>query len=92
MGDKHPDTALSHNNVGIAYALLKDYPKAIKHLQEALTINISTVGYYKESTLKWFKNLSDVYEQNGDLEKSNDNRMQANKISEKLFGQNKQKF
>jgi tetratricopeptide (TPR) repeat protein len=86
VGDKHPDTATSHNNVGDAYMCIQDYPNAIKHLQDALTITISTIGYYKEGTLVIFENLSLAYELIEDLEKSIDNQMQAIKISEKLFG------
>ena len=86
VGEKHPDTALSHNNVGDAYMCVGDYSNAIKHLLEALAINIHTIGFYKEGTLKIFENLSLAYELNDDLEKSIDNQMQAIKISEKLFG------
>ena len=35
---KHPSLATSYNNVGITYAYMKDFSKAVEYLEKALAI------------------------------------------------------
>jgi tetratricopeptide (TPR) repeat protein len=51
LGERHPDTALSYNNVGSAYRDLGDHAKALEYYQMALSINEDVLGERHPDTL-----------------------------------------
>ena len=54
LGEEHPDTAMSCNNIGAVYDSLGDYDKALEYYRKALKINIKLYGeeYSKVQAIK----------------------------------------
>ncbi|MFC1813781.1 tetratricopeptide repeat protein [Thermodesulfobacteriota bacterium] len=65
-GDDHPETAPSHNNLGLIYMSMGNYVKAESHYKRALEIDEEKLGPEHPVTATNMSNLGNLYRSMGD--------------------------
>ncbi|MCH5326468.1 MAG: tetratricopeptide repeat protein, partial [Duncaniella sp.] len=88
LGEKHPDTATSYNNVGVAYGELGDYNKALENYEKALKIRLGIFGENHPDVATSYNNIGAVYFDQGDYGRALENYEQALNIQLGIFGEN----
>ena len=73
--------AKAHNGCGIAYVRQGNYEKAIEHLKAAIELS----GYLLDGGARAYRNLGQVYELMGDMEKARENYEKAEMIERELY-------
>ena len=87
LGEVHPDTATSYNNVGVSYAKMGDLEKGLQYLEKALKIRRRVLGEVHPSTAKSYNNVGVSYAKMGDREKSLQYEEKALEISCRILGE-----
>ena len=86
-GEKHPDVAISLNNIGSVYSDRGDYGKALEYHDEALKIWTELFGQTNPGVATSLSNIGLVYSARGDYGKALEYFDEALKIRTELFGQ-----
>ena len=86
LGDRHPDTAESLNQLGMSYADLGQYEKALSANQRALDVWRDTLGESNPSTAAAWNNLAGVYDDMGDYPKALEFYRKSLEVKEKVLG------
>ena len=58
MGENHPDTAISYNNIGVVYNNLGDYDKALEYYFKGLEIRKEILGESHPYTQHTLQNIA----------------------------------
>ena len=86
-GEKHPDVAISLNNIGSVYHRRGDYGKALEYYDEALNILAEFFGQIHPDVAASLNNIGSVYYDRGDYGKALEYYDEALNIWTELFGQ-----
>ena len=86
LGEEHPDTAGSYNNIGLVYAKQGDYEKALEYLFKTLVIREKVLGVEHPDTARSYNSIGNVYGIQGDCEKALEYYFKALVIREKALG------
>lgn len=70
MGETHPHTLMSLNNLGSLYHVQEQYDLAAPLYEDCLTKSRAILGEAHHSTLYFIHNLAELYEQQGKAELS----------------------
>ncbi len=62
LGEEHPDTATSYNNIGYVYSELGDYDKSLEYYDKALSIYRKVLGNEHPDTIKVRDNINQARE------------------------------
>ena len=85
---KNETTARSYNNIGIVYANLGDYDKALEYLFKALEIKKDVLGENKSDTASSYNNIGVVYRNLGEYDKALEYYFKALEIEKEVLGEN----
>ena len=88
LGDNHPDTATSLNNLALLYRLQGRYSEAEPLLKEALTISKQQLGDNHPDTATSLNNLAALYESQGRYSEAEPLYKQALAIRKQQLGEN----
>ncbi|MFY9224199.1 MAG: DUF2225 domain-containing protein, partial [Blastocatellia bacterium] len=88
LGENHPDTIESKNNLGLLYDKKGDYEKAEPLHIQALEIRKKVLGENHPDTASSVINLAGLYERTGDYAKAEPHYIQALEIYSKALGEN----
>ena len=86
LGDRHPDTAESLNQLGMSFYDLGQYEKARSAYQRALDVWRDTLGESNPSTAAAWNNLASVYDHMGDKPKALEFYRKSLEVKEKVLG------
>ena len=86
LGEKHPDTAGTYNNLGTVYYNMGDYDRALEFYQIALDIKKKTLGPEHPNTARTYNNLAVAYKDTGDYDRALEFHQKALDIEEKVLG------
>ena len=86
LGEKHPSTASSFNNIGANYAQMGDYKSAMEYHEQALRIARELLGEKHPSTAASLNNIGLTYAYIGDYERSLEYHEHALEIQRELIG------
>jgi tetratricopeptide (TPR) repeat protein len=84
LGEEHPDTATSYNNLAHLYQSMGDYAKALPLYEKALAICERVLGEEHPSTATSYNNLACLYESMGDSAKALPLREKARDIRKRV--------
>jgi tetratricopeptide (TPR) repeat protein len=87
LGEEHPDTATSYNNLAGLYESMGVYEKAEQLYLKALKIREEVLGEEHPNTATTYNNLAGLYESMGAYEKAEPLYLKDLKISEKVLGE-----
>jgi tetratricopeptide (TPR) repeat protein/CHAT domain-containing protein len=87
LGEKHPDTAESYNNLGELYRVIGDYGKAEPLYQTALEISKEVLGEKHADTATNYSNLGSLYQDMGDYGKAEPLYEKALAIRKEVLGE-----
>lgn len=87
LGEEHPDTALSLNNLGHLLHLLGELTGAGSYLEQALAISEKTVGEEHDLTALCLNNLGYLLQMQGDLAGARPCHERALAIRKKVLGE-----
>jgi tetratricopeptide (TPR) repeat protein len=66
LGEEHPNTATTYNNIALVYDAQGNYPEAMKWHQKALVIREKVQGKEHPDTAATYHNMAGVYQIQGD--------------------------
>ncbi len=87
LGEEHPNTATSYNNLGLVYARQGEYKKAEELYKKALEISERILGEEHPSTATSYNNLGLVYARQGEYKKAEELYKKALEIRERILGE-----
>ena len=87
LGEEHPDTATSYNNLGVVYARQGEYKKAEELYKKALEIRERILGEEHPDTATSYNNLGVVYARQGEYKKAEELYKKALEIRERILGE-----
>ena len=87
LGEKHPDTAISYNNLGELYRSMGDYARAEPMHQKALATRKEVLGERHPSTATSYNNLGALYYSMGDYVKAEPFYQNALVIVREILGE-----
>jgi len=70
LGENHPSTATSYNNIGSAWYSKGEYDKAIAYYEKDLNITLATLGENHPSTATSYNNIGGVWYSKGEYDKA----------------------
>ena len=70
LGEEHPDTATSYNNIGNTYYNIGDYNKALEYYELSLKIRKKILGEEHPDTAVSYNNIGNSYYNIGDYKKA----------------------
>ena len=70
LGEKHPDTATTYNNIAGIYDKQRDYDKALEWYQKVLVIDEKILGKKHPDTATTYNNIAGVYDKQRDYDKA----------------------
>ncbi|MCB4762761.1 MAG: tetratricopeptide repeat protein [Sulfurovum sp.] len=70
LGENHPFTATSYNNIGSAWDSKGEYDKAMKYHEKALKIRLATLGENHPLTATSYNNIGSVWNSKGEYDKA----------------------
>ena len=88
LGENHPDTATSYNNIGIVYDSQGNYAKALEYHNKALEIRLNVLGENHHYTATSYNNFGAVYDNQGNYAKALEFYNKALAIRLKVLGEN----
>ena len=90
LADRNIDYKLADifNNIGLAYANIANYTKAIDYLLKALEINKGIFGENHPDTAAYYNNLGSCYISLGIYNKAIEYHLRALEIKKEIFGEN----
>ena len=80
LGEEHPDTAASYNNLAYVYARQGEYGKAEALYGKALAISERVLGEEHPSTAISYNNLAGVYASQGNNKEALSNYLKAYRV------------
>ena len=86
QGPEHPQTAMSYNNIGAAYAHQLQFDRAIEYYHKALQIRITSLGANHPTTAATYNNIGNAYEAKGDLIKAVESTRHALDVFKSALG------
>ncbi len=87
LGEEHPSTATSYNNLAYVYESQGEYGKAEGLYEKALAIRERVLGEEHPDTATSYNNLAGVYESQGEYGKAEGLYEKALAISERVLGE-----
>ncbi len=87
LGDEHPATALSYNNIGYVYSALGDNDTALEYFNKALAIYRKILGDEYPATAMSYNNIGSVYSKLGDYDTAIEYFNKALTIRQKVLGE-----
>lgn len=88
LGEIHPDTALSYNNIGGSYFEMKDYQKALKYHNKSLEIRIKTLGENHLLVAQTYNNIACNYQEQKKYNNALKNHNKSLTMKLKILGKN----
>lgn len=88
LGENHPDTATSYNNLGSSYWELGRREKSLEYQEKALEIREKTLGDNHPDTATSYNNVGRIYEDFGDNKEGLKYLEKALEIRKNVFGEN----
>jgi len=88
LGENHPNTSTSYNNLAGLYESMGEYAKAEPLYLRALKIREEVLGENYPDTASSYNNLADLYNLMGEYEKAEPLYLRALKIREESLGEN----
>ena len=70
LGNDHPSTATTYNNMAGVYKAQGDYEKALEYYEKDLEISEKVLGSDHPNTATTYNNMALVYEAQGEYEKA----------------------
>ncbi len=70
LGEHHPDTLVSMNNLALAYLIAGRFDRLIPFCEQAVRSQQSKLGVDHPDTLTWMSNLANVYERTGQRDRA----------------------
>jgi tetratricopeptide (TPR) repeat protein len=70
LGEEHPDTAETYNNIALVYSRQDDYPRALEWYYKALAIQEKALGKEHPRTTIIYNNIAEVYSRQGDYSRA----------------------
>ncbi|SEH98014.1 tetratricopeptide repeat protein [Akkermansia glycaniphila] len=86
LGDSHPDTVISYNNLASLYNCQGDYTRAQPFYEKALQIREDALGECHPDTATSYNNLAGLYNSQGDDERAKSLYEKALRIREAALG------
>ena len=86
LGNGHPSTATSYNDIGGIYNDQGDYTKALEYYFKALRIYEKVLGLEHHFTATSYNNIGATYKEQGDYTKALEYHFKALDIREKVLG------
>ena len=86
LGDLHPDTADTYNNMAAVYHKQSDYTLAMEYYSKALAIREEVLGERHPSTAQTYNNMAIVYDDEGDYATALEYHGKALAIKEEVLG------
>jgi len=86
LGDGHPDTTVTYNNIANIYENQGDYAKALEWCQNNLEICEKVFGVEHLNTASIYNNIALIYSRQGDFDKAVEWYQKALSIYEKVLG------
>ena len=86
LGERHPDTLTSMNNLAYLYQSQGDYEQALPLYQKANTLSMEVLGERHPDTLRSMNNLALLYDSQGDYEQALPLYLKANTLSMEVLG------
>ena len=86
LGNEHPSTAQTYNNIAVVYRRQVDYPKALEWYFKSLDIQEKILGNEHPSTAETYNNIAIVYSGQGDYPKALEWHFKSLDIKEKVLG------
>ncbi len=87
LGEGHPSTATSCNNLAGVYASQGEYRRAEELYEKSLRISERVLGEEHPSTAASYNNLAGVYERQGEYRKAEELYEKSLRISERVLGE-----
>ncbi len=87
FGERHPDVALSYNDLGEVYLAKGDLDQAISYHEQALALLKELFGERHPNVAASYNNLGLVYRAKGDLDQAISYHEQALALLKELFGE-----
>ena len=87
LGERHPDTAVSYNNLAYVYDSQGRYKEAEELYRKALRIREEILGERHPDTANSYNNLAGVYDRAGKYEEAEELYRKALKIREEIQGE-----
>jgi tetratricopeptide (TPR) repeat protein len=88
FGEKHPNTAVSYNNIGSAWEAKGEHDKAIEYHEKSLKIQLSTFGENHPNTAISYGNIGLAWDSKGKYNKAIGYYEKALKIQLYTLGEN----
>ncbi|MBR3460290.1 MAG: tetratricopeptide repeat protein, partial [Clostridia bacterium] len=70
LGEEHPDTATSYNNIALVYAAKGEYDRALEYHEKALAIREKVLGKEHPDTATSYNNIALVYYAKGEYDRA----------------------
>ena len=87
LGEEHPLTAMSYNNLASVYDRRGEYGRAEELYKKGLEIRERVLGEEHPDTARSYNNLAGVYERQGEYKKAEELYKKALGIRERLLGE-----
>ena len=88
LGENHPSTATSYNNIGSAWHRKGEYDKAIGYYEKDLKITKASLGENHPSTATSYNNIGSAWHRKGEYDKAIGYYEKALKIRKVSLGEN----
>ncbi|MBR5718105.1 MAG: tetratricopeptide repeat protein, partial [Clostridia bacterium] len=86
LGEEHPDTAGSYNNIAEVYYAKGEYDHALEYCEKALAIYEKVLGNEHPSTAESYGNIAGVYYAKGEYDRALEYNEKVLAIREKVLG------
>ena len=87
LGEEHPETATSYNNLALLYESMGEYTKIKLFYEKALKIREKSLGKKHPETAMSYNNLAVCYQQREEYSKAESLYLDALVIQEKILGE-----
>jgi tetratricopeptide (TPR) repeat protein len=86
LGEEHPDTAMSYNDIGFVYNLKDEYNQALEYYIKALNIREKILGKHQDTALS-YNNIGSIYNAKSEYDKALEYHFKALEIRKKVLGE-----
>jgi tetratricopeptide (TPR) repeat protein len=88
LGENHPSTATTYNNIGSAWKSKGEYDKAIEYYEKSLKIQLATLGENHPDTATTYNNIGSAWKSKGKYDKAIEYYEKSLKIQLVTLGEN----